>query len=258
MSQNTSCPADKHFTPDQIAVLQSELKELGRSLSTLSGLLSEQSSFDIKVRQEVVPLAYNVASSHFDRIGKILGIETETASERNRRSESLRNANMRIRELEGLIGKGVQPGSLQSALKIGEKTIADWWHDSGFSFVRATTFKPYECAVQLSCSIREPSRYSETPVTDKKNAKDAQDVLRDKGFVLLEEEEGRGDFVLVDCDQTKAALLRLIKERFPSAFVKSFENRTMRYFGGGDTDCFSIKSVELSIRDYKEIFLPSN
>ncbi|HDR9105465.1 hypothetical protein [Paraburkholderia sp. A3RO-2L] len=210
---------------------------IGAVISTVSG------EFD----RELAVNALKAAEFNLMGVCQTLGIELDGIVERESRYAQLREANMRIRELEAQLGNSVSPDLTQSSLKVMSQRLNDWWDLEGFGHIQDIAFGKYGCSVTFSCSLFGDfaMTMSKTPVSDKERKQLWLQSLRERGFDLVEEDR---DMELEDTDASRKTLCKLLKERLPSADVLQFENHAHR-----KSNSFMIRSVRVFIRDIKDI-----
>ncbi|GBQ86574.1 hypothetical protein AA14337_3358 [Acetobacter malorum DSM 14337] len=243
--------AEKKFsladlTDDQIAVASRVIREAGSALGMVQGMFNKDApGGEIEQRSELVPLAVRKATRHVIELAEALGIPSEEAEAVTRRHAAIRKANIRIRGLERQLGESVTPDKVQQAVKSYVKRIKRWWDIHGFGHVSSFVFEEHIVRVSLSCLPFGdfPLIDSKTPVSDKERKTLWRKSLEDRGFVLAEEEKGSFDFNVVDCDQTREAIARTIKEAFPTSRIISFENHSAY------TPTFPDGRLHLNIKD---------
>lgn len=213
------------LTLDQKAVLARALSELLYTVQHF-GKLAETDSLEKGLGQTMLYLAETPLSN----ICKTTGIETYPQAERDERYARLRAANHRIRELEAQLGEKVRPDDVGKALKNLSGTLNRWWDTYGFAHISEIKFSDWgTCSAVFSASLFGTTRLigSKTPVSDKETRALWLSGLINQGFVL-NEEEGRGDEGVVDCDKSRAVLFSLFKTHFPTAKITDFESHVTR------------------------------
>ena len=209
------------LTRDSREAARQRLQEVQRALGTLVALLGlGRETVNAALPSNVL----KVAEFGLADVGKILGIETESAQEREERYAMLRAANMRVRELEAQLGNTQGPDVIQACLKTLDARLNSWWDVEGFGFISDIAFQRYGCTVNFSCSLFGDFRGSDspTPVSDKERRAQWHANLAERGFVVVQEDER--EWALEDCDATRKTLIDLIGLRLPSARVLKLEN----------------------------------
>lgn len=232
------------LSADQQAVAAKKIRDINGAIGTILSLLKEEKPVDAELATNCVKVAeFNLAD-----LCKALGVETFSAAEREKRYADLRAANIKIRDLEAQLGATLSPQATQHAIKNTADRLNMWWQTEGFGYVHELGFGAYGvCHGEFSCSLRGSSFLfdSDTPVTDRKTKAEWLASLRERGFKLAQ--DGR-DWVLVDCDSNRQALLDLVSTRIPSAKVFRFAN-----FSRDNEKGFALRHAEIYIYELAEI-----
>lgn len=231
------------LTQDKNAVAIRLIRDCQQAVGTIAATIKDGSAID----EELATNCLKVAEFNLADLCKALGIETFTAKERDERFAALRTANMRIRALEAQLGNAQAPEMTQAALKNMADQLNGWWDLEGFGHISDIAFGQYCCKVDFSCNLFGNFRMvdSDTPVTDKTRKEQWHDSLRERGFVLTEEDR---EVSVVDCDQSRKVLADLIKARMPSATIFKFDN----VHKNRSTE-FLLRGVEVVIHKIDEI-----
>ncbi|HDR9026905.1 TPA: hypothetical protein QDB14_001075 [Burkholderia vietnamiensis] len=229
---------------DQQAVARKKISDMHHAVATILSVLKESAEIDAELATNCVKVAeFNLAD-----LCKALGVETDSAAERDRRYADLRAANMRVHELETQLGDTVAPEAVQHAIKNIAQHLNKWWRSDGFGYVHDLEFGAYGvCHGKFSCSLTGhfPMIDSDKPVSDKRNKAAWVDSLRERGFELVKDDR---DWAIADCDINRAALVELITKNIPSAKVFKFEN-VNRWRASG----FVLTHAEVYIHQLAEI-----
>jgi hypothetical protein len=212
------------LTQDKNAVALRKIRQIGDSVGTIFSIIKDGTSIDTELATNCV----KAAEFELADLCKTLGIKTDSSKEREQRHVDLRAANMRIRELEAQLGNAQAPEMTQAAVKNMSDQLNKWWDLAGFGHISdGIAFGPYGATVNFSCMLFGDFRLtgSDTPVTDKSRKEQWHDSLRERGFLLTEEDR---DVSILDCDHNRKVLMDLFKARLPSASVLSFENTHKR------------------------------
>jgi hypothetical protein len=112
---------------------------------------------------------------------------------------------------------------LSEKVKLVLDEIDRWWDVEGFGYIREMSIQRYgQIALDLSFTIHEHNfRMYDNPVTKKREEIDHLQYLRDKGFVLVDDE---GSYSLADCESNRAIVKDMILQRFPSARFYKWES----------------------------------
>lgn len=183
-----------------------------------------------------------VTEGNFVQLAKLVGVDTETAARIEQRHADLRRANMRIRELEGLLGQEQPAGAIQPALKAMCRRLRDWWKLEGFGHVSEIEFGEYSARVKFSCTFigSKPGLSAPEGATAQEARQLWLDRLQARGIVLLDDDGEQG---VRDCGASRDALRKLFRERLGDATIHQFGSRETR----ADESC--LREVEVNIYD---------
>jgi hypothetical protein len=230
------------FTPDQQEDIQGLVKEVHQHLQMINFYFSNSG-----VSRFVADSVLKLVESNISKLGKAMGVETQSEKNIEERHGDMRRANTRIRELESLLGQGQPPEGIQPALKALCRQINDWWGLEGFGHISELAFGEYGLKVDFCCQFIgvEPHVVTPTPVSRKERMALWQESLKERGFVLAQDDEDR-DKGIRDCDQSRNTLRQLFAQRLSSARISKFEGRESR----GESQ---LTSVEVYISDITQI-----
>jgi hypothetical protein len=232
---------------DQKAVALKHIIELQQAMGTVASVLKgpDASVFKDGLPRGLATNCLSLAEHRMADLGKLLGIETDSAAEMENRFARVRAANMRVRELEAQLGTAQGPDVTKACLKQLDAQLNSWWDLEGFGHISDLSFGKYGCKAKFSCSLfGDFSFQSDTPVSDKERRVLWHASLQERGFVL--EQDGR-DWEIRDCDASRDALMKLFALRLPSAKVTSFDNHQ------GHSSGFKMRAVEVFIYELAEI-----
>lgn len=210
---------------DQCAVARRELKEMMSALGYLAQLLEPGKPVDRE-------LAYNilyVSESRLAEVGKLAGVETDSAVERERRHAGIRAANERVRELERQLGGTMTAEQTAQSVARLTRKLQSWWRNEGLGHVRSAAIDSCgHMTVALSCMLfgNTALTQSSTPVSDAAKREAWLRSLTDRGFVLHPGSGSIGN--LVDCDSSRTALVSLVAGAIPSAQFQGTEAQCSR------------------------------
>lgn len=251
-----SSPSDQYrsqvaeLTADQREVLARESQEAAFGFKTLA---------DFAAAGRPVPkdLAFNIlylAEARVAQLCKLVGVELDSAKDRESRYAALREANRKIAHLERQLGQGVNPQTLLPAVKTLCDKVRAWWSTEGFGHVSEASVGPYGMSVKLSCFLMNPPRYSaDAPATGRKSKEAWLKSLEERGFQLV---YPRGDDPAVAATTENQALLeQLIRHSFPSARMGGFSG----YLRSEAEPLGSLREVEMFLPNLEEVAaLPDN
>ncbi|TCZ76157.1 hypothetical protein E0485_15070 [Paenibacillus albiflavus] len=198
--------------------------------------------------EEMAGILPSLIEGHFCDISKQLNYESALTKEKEERHLQIRNANQRIRELEKQLGEAKPLDGLPEQLKHLASTVSNWWNKHGFHHVSDEEFTEYGHYKARFCFMLDHiSMFSETPVTDKISKKDRLKQLAAEGYEIVYNKYGRSP-ELLDNDNNRSRVIKLIQSRFPSAVVFKTRNHFDRSEG-----YFTIRDMEVYIYDLKDI-----
>jgi hypothetical protein len=238
-------PTEPHITltEDARAVALRKIRDLQQAVGTIASIIKE-GAIDANLATNCV----KVSEFYLTDLCKALGIETEGAVERQQRNVDLRAANTRIARLEEQLGGEQSPDMTQAAVKNLYDRLNKWWNLDGFGHISdGVAFGPYGATVNFSCLLFGDFRLidSDTPVSDKSRKEQWHESLRERGFILTEEDR---DVSILDCDHNRKVLVELFQARLPSARILRFENTHKR-----QSTEFTLRGVQVFITNIAEI-----
>lgn len=191
------------LTPEQHKQLMEHVTIIYHGIKDLTGF-SEKGSLDEELKENIM----YTAESEFDRICKIVDYDGDTVQKTERRYEEIRQANQRIRELEGLLGQDENSrDKVTFTLKQLEKVVEDWWRQDGLGHVFTDSkFNTWAYFAKLSCRSLD---------IDLKDGESIEGVYRE--FHLQKDPSSSGEYVLKANDHNRDKIIALIHHRFPNA-----------------------------------------
>lgn len=228
------------FTPEQQAAIRQSAGRLQTHLQMIPFFFDKDG-----LSTEMARNVLHMSESELAALGKLLGVATESAATIEQRYGDIRRANLRIRELEGLLGQAQPVEALLPALAGLDRQVRDWWRLEGFGFVSGVEFGGYGVKLLLSCHFHGTRAPQGAPKDGTRQERFAWWLadLQARGFELMEDEGERG---LRDCPETRHALRELFGRRFPFAKVSQFVSHE-RSRGS------QLESVELYVYDLAQI-----
>jgi hypothetical protein len=194
----------------------------------------------------------SLIEGHFTDIAKLLSYESHLTKEKEKRHKEIRNANMRIRELEQQLASTKPVDGLKEQLKYLVDIVRSWWNEEGFNFVTEERFMPSGALrVEFSFMLEmRRSSFSDTPETDKRDSKQHIERLRSMGFEFCDFETGRSEKLrLIDNQVNRDLLTKMLRNRFPSLEIVKWDNRS----SFKNSDIFTIWHVDAIIYDLNDI-----
>lgn len=226
---------------DGRVVVKRITNEICSAMRSVDRLLASEDGLDRGAAQSILASA----EFQFAELGKKLGVKTDSEKDIQRRYQDLQRANMRIHELEGLVGKDQSPELVQLALQNFENRLARWWQQEGFGLVSDVQFGAYNCKFTLSCHMFGEYALvnSQTPVSDEEHKRLWIESWRQRGLVIFEKSDD-----VVDCDASRKVITELVESFLPSAHILSFENFRERERGG-----HKLRGVNVVVRKLQDI-----
>ncbi|HDR4908338.1 TPA: hypothetical protein QCR48_004853 [Bacillus cereus] len=202
---------------DQKVVALKGLKDLFFTVQQMHEWLSKDN-----LTEEMKGTLISLSECYISDVAKATNYESNLAKEREERHADIRNANIRIRELEQQMANMKPIDGLKEQLAGLTRKIDEWWDELGFNYISEMSFSKWggldiKFGFQLG---RVSMLLSSTPVSDKEDDADKIQQLRDKGFVFTEEDS---EAHLADNDTNKQLLVQLLEERFPSIRITGME-----------------------------------
>jgi hypothetical protein len=138
---------------------------------------------------------------------------------------------------------------IQAGVRDLAERIREWWRKNGLGHTSELSLTEgghvlakFSCSGSSLMDMLEDEDLSEQDYENRLLAR-----FRAQGFVS-QAVPGEGVLVLA-CDESSAALKRLLKETFPSSLVRGQDTRVLGHFGGK----FVLLTVQVLIRDLSEV-----
>lgn len=229
---------------DDQAVTLKALKDLNFATQQLYQWLKEGS-----LSKDMSQKLPSLIEIHFSTIAEKLDYASYLAEEKEKRYVEIRNANIRIQELEEQLGSAKPLDGLQEQLKFLHDQVNAWWSDKGFNHISEYQFSPYggyHLQFHFMLESRRYSFLSDTPETDRIETKQHVENLRQMGFEFLSDKNGKNQ--VLDTDNNRKLLLKFLKDRFPSLKIHGFKNWSTDKEG-----VYILRHIEATIYDLQEI-----
>jgi len=203
---------------DQVAEVKKAVRKLQEHLAMVTWYLDHEG-----ISQPVAKMILGVIESETADLGKKLSVDTLADERIEKRHAEIRAANMRIHELEAMIGQAQTPESIQPALQVMSKQVNAWWDLEGFGHVREMSFGEYSLKVDFSCHFTgsKPIIEAEGQLTHKERRKIWLGMLEQRGFELLNTD---GENYLRDCPASRDTLRALFAQRFGRHQISEFKS----------------------------------
>lgn len=164
--------------------------------------------------------AFNVLSTMEHQLSELcqgLGIELDTATDRQNRYAALRAANLRIQALEREAGAEVDGTKAALFLKALGAKLEHWWGMQGFGYISKMQFdRQGGVIVEFSCELRSESSLA-LRGPGLPSAERLRQNLAERGFKWAGEDGDGPPTYLQECDASHQALATLFEEYFPDA-----------------------------------------
>lgn len=236
----------KVLDENQKVVLLKALKDIHFA----NGQLRDWVSKDI-LTEEMSKTLPSLIESYFGTVAKTLNYDSHLLAEQEARYAEIKKANRTINELRDQLGSSKPVDGLAEQLKHLVDVVSNWWNQEGFNHVSNQKFYPYGgMRMEFSFMLDSYSRFSKTPVSDARDKQEHIQHLRDMGFEFADFENGRSEKLnLIDNPHNRLLLSKMLKERFPSIKIHSWDNKSSY----SDDEIFVIWHIDASIYDLKDI-----
>lgn len=160
---------------------------------------------------------------HADLSG-MLNYESILAAEEAKRHIEIRDANIKIHQLEQERGKDVTPDAVYGALKLYETIFNAWYNNEGFRFADTKfSYSGLRAEFSAEMEMNDECSYPNDPVYAALWAKDAGTKQKmDSGWDIIYEPYHAE---LLDTDNNKERFTEMITKAFPGACINGFSCR---------------------------------
>lgn len=177
----------------------------------------------------------SLLESYTSDILEIMGYDKKLKNDIRERSKSLREANLKIRDLEKQLGQKVSMSDIVYGFEAYSKEIKDWWKEEGF-----ISFKPFSLTnnkvIEVDLSLTPHKEYNSM---FKSNIESENEKLKEKdeiNFKKLSEKYDFSNFKLVDNDKNRNLLFSVILNKFPNVIFKELKTSKNKDGTGYITD----------------------
>lgn len=224
------------------------LKKVYSALSHLYGQIKGD-----RVERSLVNAVLGLSESIISDIGKRLDYNGTLQKEMEKRYGEIRKANLRIRELEEMVGSSKPIDGLKEQVKYLCENVEKFWQEQGFGrYIREFQITKYggiDLKLSFGFDTMSSLFHDEKPVSRKEELAERIKSVQERGFELVRP-KNESHYEMKDCDSNKAKLVEIIMNRFPSAKITKFQ---IRNHGGCDTELFVISEIEVYIRNMHEL-----
>ena len=156
-------------------------------------------------------------------LATILQIETDSKTAIEERFSQIRTANLRIHELEKLLGSQSSEKTFQFQIKEKIARLKSWWRVAGLGYISDVSLTEYGMEAEFSCHLSGDfsPQMTTKPVSERENKILWLADLKQRGFEMI---KVRGQQSLMDSPQTRSVLIDLLKNTLPSSRILSFNN----------------------------------
>lgn len=229
------------FDEDAKQVIDKEV----RDASTALGFVRDLSRRPDASKQALHSGLYTVESV-LATLCKTMGVELDSAAEREARYADLRAANTRVRELEQQLGQSVAPQAIACGLKAYANSLRRWWREDGMGYVGDLSFGEWGgCEMRLSCSPGMRWVSSEKPDSDRKSREAWIKELATQGFSLTNDDPGHER--IEDTPKARELLLAAIKLALPSSTVSKIST------GCDRKGRFLLEDITIYVHDLEDV-----
>lgn len=138
---------------------------------------------------------------------------------------------------------------IQAGVRDLAERLREWWRKNGLGHTSELSltegghvFAKFSCSGSSLLDMLEDEDLSEQEYEARLLSR-----FQQQGFAARAV-PGEGVLVLA-CDESQAAMKRLLKDTFPSSLVRGLDTRVLRHYG----DAFVVQTVEVLIRNLDEV-----
>lgn len=189
---------------------------------------------------------FNLIESYTSEASKVLKYNSQATAKILERHADIRQANIRIHELEKMLAENTQVTGLKELFYAMYDALNKWWSIQGFNLVTDDSFGGYAYKGRFCLDTSHISFASTRPVTEKKKHKSRLEQMIEEGYEFTKEWER--EYVLLDTPKNRELITKLVKSKLPSLDISKWENWRLHKKEG-----FKLRSFECYIRDLNEI-----
>lgn len=198
---------------------------------------------------EMAGVLPSLIEGYFVELASQLDYGSKLAKDVEERHQTIREKNIRIRDLEKQLAENKPIDGLSEQLYQLYQHVSDWWNTHGFHHVSEPGFTSSGIFTgKFAFMLDHLGRMSRKPVTEKRNYKERIQDLINEGWEIIFDQNGRSP-QLVDNENNRARLINLIKGRFPSAKII----KTRNWPSEDNENVFIYRNVEVYIYDLRDI-----
>ncbi|ALS22132.1 hypothetical protein [Paenibacillus naphthalenovorans] len=232
------------FTQDEKEILLKSIKDISFVAASLYEWIKKDALTE--GMRKTIP---SLIESHFTDIAERLNYSSTLIEDEKKRYDDIRNANIKIRELEQRLADHTDIDGIPKVLENLYWKVYGWWRDYGFNHVSDFQFTSYGsilCNFSFMLSSRTSTLFSKSPASDRQRLADYIELLKSKGYEMIKEDGY--DWKVLDTENNRKLLIDLLKNRFPSIHIHKFESNSLR-----NTNHFYIWRIEALIKNIKDV-----
>lgn len=213
------------LTDDKKHILSESLKKVSLYASIIQEKLMDDKWNEIDMEKLSRLLeSYTVESLN------ALDFDSILVKQSDARYEEIRQANKRIQRLEKELADKHPLSGLSNLFKKSQDTLSKWWKEEGFSLVEDMKMLR-NGSLEVSFGFHLIGRVpflSENPKSEHESLQKHIRSLRDSGFVFFDSSPyGMFKSNLIDTDENKELLNRLVQSRFPSFEMGDVQTKSL-------------------------------
>lgn len=190
----------------------------------------EQKILDDKLEEDSTNTLLSVMEFYLKDVHSEMRYDSLLVKEHEARYAALRQANLRIQELEEQLASKNPIDGFKEQFNLISSTINEWWRADGFAYcpdVRVIHYGTIEVVFGFQLSMRS-SMFSKDKEADREDNKRHLAKLKSTGFEFaVTSPYPLYHKDLLDTENNRNLLTTLITNRFPSAEIKGFKSGTV-------------------------------
>ena len=226
---------------DNKAVCLKSIKDLFFAAKQLHEWLAKD-ELSVEMKDTLISLV----ESHTADFAEVLEYDSEAAQRIDCIFGGIRQANMRIRELEHQLADKNPVSGVKELLREMHDGLYSFWNLQGFNLVTDDTFGSNGYRGRFLLSLSTISIFPGKPVTEKQNRKNKLQQMINDGYELVLV-KGDREYVLLDTPTNRKKITELLRAAFQSVKIIKWNNYHLK------DDDFKLWDVEVIIYDLAEI-----
>lgn len=220
------------------------LKRLSDIYNTTAVLFNELKNNELT--EKMKNTLFSLIESYTSEASKVLKFDSQATAKITERYSDIRKANQEISELKQMLADNTKVDGIKELLYAMQYALGDWWHLKGFNHVSEHEFGGYGYKGKFYLDTSHISFESTRPVTEEKEHKDRLQEMIAEGYEFIQ--ESKRNYVLLDTEKNRELVTKLVKSKFKSIDITSWENWSLR-----KTEKFILRSFECYIGDLNEL-----